>query len=84
MFSSTMMASSITIPTASVSPNNVIELSVKFIARIRVKAVMMEVGMASDEISTVRQSRKNMNTTTEASREPMMRCSSSASTEARM
>src|SRR5262245_57746899 len=57
IFSRTIMASSITIPTARVRPSRVIEFSVKSIARIKVNVVMIEVGMAMELISTVRQSR---------------------------
>ena len=42
------MASSMTMPTASVSPSRVIEFRVKSMARINVKVVMIDVGMAID------------------------------------
>ncbi len=81
MFSRTMMASSMTMPTARVSPSSVIEFNVKSIARSSVKVVTIEVGMASEAISTVRQSRMNSHTMMEANRLPSTRCSSSALTE---
>ena len=75
------MASSITIPTASVSPSSVIEFSVKSMARITVKVVMIEVGMAMELIRTVRQSRMKSQTMSDASKLPSTRCSSSDCTE---
>ncbi len=75
------MASSMTIPTASVNPSSVIEFSVKSIMRMMVNVVTMEVGIAMELMSTVRQSRMKMKTMTLASRLPISRCSSSAATE---
>src|SRR6266850_2433600 len=57
MFSSTMMASSITIPTASVNASSVMLFSEKSIPRISVNVEMMEAGMATAAISTARQFR---------------------------
>ena len=84
MFSSTTIASSITIPTARVSASRVMLLSVKSIAFSRVKVAMIEVGMASDAIRTERRLRMNRNTTRLASRLPKSRCSSSEAIEALM
>ena len=78
------MASSITMPTASVRPSSVIEFSVKSITRMSVNVVTMEVGIAIELISTMRQSRMNSQTMNEASRLPSTRCSSSAATDALM
>ena len=79
-----MIASSMTIPTASVSPSKVIELSVKSITFNTVKVVMIEVGIAIELINTVRQSRMKIQMMSEASKLPSTRCSSSAATEERM
>ena len=54
MFSSTTMASSMTMPTASVSASSVMLFSVKSIARISVKVAMIEAEMASAKINTAR------------------------------
>ena len=63
MFSSTTIASSITMPTASVNASSVMLFSVKSIARISVKVAMIEAGIASAEISTARTFRmKNITT----------------------
>ena len=48
MFSSTTIASSMTMPTASVMPSSVMLFSVKPITRISVKVAMIDAGMASD------------------------------------
>ena len=68
-------------PTASVSPSSVMEFSVKSMARISVKVVMIEVGIAIELMSTLRQSRMNSQTMKDASRLPSTRCSSSDFTE---
>ena len=81
MFSSTIMASSITIPTARVSPSSVIEFSVKSMMRISVNVVTIDVGIAMELISTMRQSRMKSQTIRDASKLPRIRCSSSAATE---
>ena len=84
MFSSTTIASSITIPTASVSASRVMLFSVKSITFIRVKVATMEVGMAREAMSTERTLRMKRNTTSEASTLPKNRCSSRESMEALM
>ena len=64
MFSSTTIASSMTMPTASVRASSVMLFSVKSIARISVNVAMIDAGMASDEMTTARMLRmKNMTTT---------------------
>ena len=84
MFSSTTMASSMTMPTASVRASKVMLFSVKSMALSRVKVAMMEVGMASEAITTERTLRMKRNTTSEASRLPKSRCSSSEAMDALM
>ena len=79
-----MIASSMTMPTASVSPSSVMEFRLKSIIRMKVNVVMMEVGIAMELISTMRQSRMKSQTMMEASRLPRTRCSSSAATDALM
>src|ERR1039458_8019696 len=54
MFSSTMMASSITMPTIRVKASMVIWLRVNPMAAIRAKVEMIEVGMAMEAIRVVR------------------------------
>ena len=83
MFSSTTMASSMTIPTASVRASRVMLLSEKSYHFMIVNVAMMEVGMAMEAISTARQLRMKRNTTMLANKLPSSRCSSRASTEAR-
>src|SRR2546425_2370409 len=84
MFSSTMIASSITMPTASVNASRVILLSEKSMYRISVNVAIMEVGMARAAINTARQLRMNSSTTRLARKLPRTRCSSSECTEALM
>jgi hypothetical protein len=84
MFSSTTMASSITIPTARVSASRVMLLSVKSMTLSRVKVAMIEVGMARDAMMTERTLRMKRNTIREASTLPKKRCSSSDAMEALM
>ena len=79
-----MIASSITMPTASVSASRVILLSEKSMYRISVNVAIMEVGMASAAINTARQLRMNSSTTRLARKLPRTRCSSSECTEALM
>ena len=63
MFSSTTIASSMTMPTASVRPSSVMLFSVKSMARISVNVAMIDAGIASDEMMTARMLRmKNMTT----------------------
>ena len=76
------MASSMTMPTASVIASSVMLLSVKSIARISVNAEMMDAGIASAAIMTARVFRMKNMTTMAAKRLPQMRCSSSAATDA--
>ena len=82
MFSSTTIASSMTMPTASVSASMVIELSVKSSYQIRPKVAMIEVGIAIAAISVERQFHRNTSTTSAARIEPSTRCSSTVSIEA--
>jgi hypothetical protein len=82
MFSSTTIASSITMPTASVIPRSVMLLSVKSIARISVNVEMIDAGIASAAMMTARMFRMKNITTTAAKRLPQMRCSSRAATDA--
>src|SRR5438093_292364 len=63
MFSSTTIASSMTMPTASVRPSKVILLRVKSMALSSVKVAMTDVGIASDAITTDRRFRMNSKTT---------------------
>src|SRR5450759_1067928 len=61
MFSSTTMASSITMPTASVMPSSVMLFSVNPMMRISVNDEMIDAGIASDAMMTARMFRmKNM------------------------
>ena len=82
MFSSTTIASSMTIPTASVMPRSVMLFNVKSIARISVNVAMIDAGMASAAMMTARMLRMKNITTIAAKRLPQIRCSSSAATEA--
>ena len=82
MFSSTTIASSMTMPTASVMPSSVMLFSVKSMARISVKVAMIDAGMARAEMMTARMFRMKNITTIAANRLPQTRCSSSDSTDA--
>ena len=82
MFSSTTIASSMTMPTASVSASSVMLLSVKSMPRISVNVAMIETGMASDEMITARRLRMKNITTSAARRLPQIRCSSSDAIDA--
>ena len=84
MFSSTTIASSMTMPTASVSASMVIEFSVKSSYQIRPKVAMIDVGMAMAAMSVERQFQRNTSTTSAARIEPTTRCSSTVSIDARM
>ncbi len=77
MFSSTTIASSMTMPTASVMPSSVMLFSVKSIARISVNVAMIEAGMASQAMITARRLRMKNMTTSPARKLPQTRCSSS-------
>ena len=76
MFSSTTIASSMTTPTMSTRASIVTLLSVKPSAHIRPKVVITEAGIASDAMMVARQLRRNSSTTSDASTEPITRCSS--------
>ena len=82
MFSSTTIASSMTMPTASVMPSSVMLFSVKPITRISVNDAMIDAGIASEAMITARMLRMNNITTMAAKRLPKIRCSSSESTDA--
>ncbi len=84
MFSRTMMASSITIPTARVNASKVMLFSEKSMARIRVNVEMIEAGIATAAIKTARKLRINSHTTRLARILPRIRCSSSEWMEALM
>ena len=84
MFSSTTIASSMTMPTASVSASIVIEFSVKSWYQIRPNVAMIDVGMAIAAMSVERQFQRNTRTTSAARIEPSTRCSSTVSIDARM
>ena len=70
MFSSTTIASSMTMPTASVSASSVMLLSVNPAARISAKLAMIDAGIASEATSTTRKFRMNAMITRLASRLP--------------
>ena len=74
IFSSTTMASSITMPTINTSASMVTLLSVKFRAHIMPKVEMTEVGMATAAMRVARQLRINPNTTRLARMLPMIKC----------
>ena len=84
MFSSTTIASSMTMPTARVRASRVMLLSVKSMALSSVKVAMIEVGMAREAMTTERALRMKRNTIREASTLPKRRCSSSDAMEALM
>src|SRR5258708_6211061 len=63
MFSSTTIASSMTMPTASVSASMVIEFSVKSSYQTRPNVAMIDVGIAIAAISIERQFHRNTSTT---------------------
>ena len=84
IFSRTTIASSITMPTASVSPRSVMLFSVKPADRISAKLAMMEAGIASAETITTRRLRMKTMITRLASRLPKIRCSSSDEIDAWM
>ena len=78
------MASSITMPTISVSASMVIWFSVKPMAAISAKVEMMEVGMATAAISVVRMLARKRKMMIAARRLPSIRCAWIASTAALM
>ena len=74
------MASSITMPTISVSASMVIWFRSSFIAAISPKVEMMEVGIATAAISVVRTLARKTKMITAARILPSIRCSSSECT----
>ncbi len=82
MFSSTTIASSMTMPTASVIPRRVMLFSVNPMMRISVNDAMIEAGMATAEMSTARRFRMKNITTIVAKSAPKIRCSSSDAIDA--
>ncbi len=84
MFSSTTIASSMTMPVASESASIVMLLRVKPAIFMKVKVPMIEVGIASAAMKVTRRLRMNRNTTTLASRPPSTRCSLMSSNDRRM
>ena len=84
MFSSTTIASSMTMPVASDSASIVMLLSVKPAIFMNVKVPMIEVGMASAAMKVTRRFLMNRKTTMLASRPPRIRCSLMSSNDRRM
>ena len=82
MFSSTTIASSMTMPTASVMPSSVMLFSVNPMMFISVNDEMIEAGIASAEMRTARMLRMNTITTIVAKSAPKIRCSSSEAMDA--
>ena len=78
MFSSTTIASSMTMPVASDSASIVMLFSVKPTIFMNVNVPMIEVGTASAAMSVTRRLRMKKKTTTLASRPPSSRCSRDA------
>ncbi len=76
MFSSTTIASSMTMPTASASASSVIRFSVKCASIIRPNVEMIETGIEIAAISVERRLPRNSSTTSAARPEPRIRCSS--------
>jgi hypothetical protein len=74
MFSSTTIASSMTIPTISTSASMVTLLSVKSSTHIMPNVAITEVGIATPAINVERQERMNANTTRHASTLPSTKC----------
>ena len=84
MFSSTTIASSMTMPVASDSASIVMLFSVKPAIFMKMNVPMIEVGIASAAMSVTRRLRMKKNTTTLASRPPRNRCSLMSSNDWRM
>ena len=82
MFSSTTIASSMTMPTASVMPSSVMLFSVNPMMFISVNDEMIDAGMASAEMMTARMFRMKNITTIVANSAPKIRCSSSDAIDA--
>ncbi len=78
MFSSTTMASSMTMPTTRVSASIVIWFRLKPIQLSREKVEMIEVGMAMAAMRVDRQLRMKKSTMMAAKKPPRIRCSSTA------
>ena len=76
MFSRTTIASSITMPTDSVSASIVMRLSVKPMYQTSPKVAMIEVGIAIAAMIVERRLLRNSRTTRAARTEPTSRCSS--------
>ena len=84
MFSSTTIASSMTMPVASDSASIVMLFSVKPNIFMTMNVPMIEVGMARAAMSVTRRFRMKRKTTTLASRPPRIRCSWMSSKDRRM
>ena len=84
MFSSTTIASSMTMPTESVSASIVIRLSVKPMYQISPNVAMIEVGIAMAAMIVERRLVRKSSTTSAARIEPTMRCSSTLWIDASM
>ena len=84
MFSSTMMASSMTIPTIRVNASMVIWFRVKPMAFMAAKVETMEVGMATAAMSVVRMLARNRKMMTAAKKLPSIRWCLMLSTAALM
>ena len=69
------MASSMTMPTDSVSASIVSMLSVKPMYQTSAKVAMIEVGIEMAAMTVERKLPRNSSTTNEASSEPTIRCS---------
>ena len=84
MFSNITMASSITIPTATVNPSNVMESMVKPIIFINRNEPIIEMGIAKKAIKVERSEPIKISTIIPAKIPPKIKCSSTVLTEARM
>ena len=82
MFSSTMTASSMTMPTTRVRARSVMTFSVKPAHCIAANVAMSELGIARAEMSVGRKRRRKNQTTAAAKSAPRTRCSFTASTAA--
>jgi hypothetical protein len=84
MFSSTTIASSMTMPTESVSASIVSMLSVKPMYQTSEKVATIDVGMEMAAITVERKLPRNSQTTNAASIEPTIRCSCTLAIDASM
>ncbi len=84
MFSSTTIASSMTMPTESVSASIVIRLRVKPMYQRRPNVATIEVGMAIAAMIVERRFVRNSSTTMAARMDPTIRCSSTLWIDASM